>query len=269
MTTVPPIVLTVAGSDPSGGAGLQADLKTFHQHGAYGMAVPTCLTVQSTRGVSDVEALAPSLVKAQLDTLLEDLAPKAAKTGALGSADTARVVGAIMAETELPWVVDPVWRPTQGRPLAQGDIVEAYREAVIPRAALLTPNVEEAGLLTGMPIRDLREARQAAERLLELGAGAVLLKGGHLEGAARGTDVLALGSGLHELRAERVVDGSFHGTGCALSASIAARLALGADLHTAVAGAKRWLGGALAHALSLGKGAKLVNHLWPLPDEPR
>jgi hydroxymethylpyrimidine/phosphomethylpyrimidine kinase len=268
MTGAPPVVLTVAGSDPSGGAGLQADLKTIHQHGGYGAAVPTLMTVQATNGVEAVELLSPDLVRAQLSSLLADVEPAAAKSGALGSPAVAHVLGSFMEETPFPWVVDPVWLPTRGRPLSKGDVLEAYKEAVVPRAALLTPNVQEAALLAEMAVGSLGDAREAAERIAALGASAVLVKGGHLEGSARGTDVLLHDGQVTELRAREVVPGRFHGTGCALSAAIATRLAFGQDIPAAVEGAKAWLTGALAHAFAVGSGAKPVNHFWPLDTKP-
>jgi len=267
MSEGPPVVLTVAGSDPSGGAGLQADLKTIHRHGGYGAAVPTLITVQSTQGVVDISFLPADLVRAQLATLLGDMEPKAAKTGALGSPEVARVLGSVMEQTRFPWVVDPVWLPSRGRPLSTGEVAEAYRDSVIPHAALVSPNVQEAGLLAGIPVRDLSEARQAAQRILAFGAQAVLVKGGHLEGSARGTDVLAFRDEIHELRAAEVSEGPFHGTGCALSAAIATRLALGEEILAAVVVAKEWLTGALAHAFAVGKGAKPVNHFWRLDEK--
>ena len=268
MSDAPPIVLTVAGSDPSGGAGLQADLKTLHQHGAYGVAVPTLITAQSTTGVEEVELLSPDLVRAQLSSLLVDVEPAAAKTGALGSPGVAHVLGSFMKETRFPWVVDPVWLPTRGRPLSKGNIVDAYKEVLLPRAALVTPNVQEAALLADLAVRSLDDAREAAERIAALGASSVLIKGGHLEGSDRGTDLLLQDGEVTELPAAQVVAGRFHGTGCALSAAIATRLALGQDIPAAVEGAKAWLTGALAHAFAVGSGAKPVNHFWPLDTKP-
>jgi len=267
MSETPPAVLTVAGSDPSGGAGLQADLKTIHQHGAYGLAVPTLLTVQSTDGVRELELLPPELVRAQLTTLLADIGPAAAKTGALGSPAIARVLGAVMEETRFSWVVDPVWFPTRGRPLYEGEVVDAYRDSLLARAALVTPNAQEASLLAEMPVRTLDEAGKAAERIAALGAAAVLVTGGHLAGAARGTDLLFYDGEITELRPASMVSGVFHGTGCTLSAAIAARMAFGQDIPSAVEGAKAWLTGALAHAFPIGKGAWPVNHLWPIRDK--
>lgn len=268
MTAAPPIVLTVAGSDPSGGAGLQADLKTIQQHGAYGAAVPTLITVQDSQGVQQVELLSADLIRAQISVLLEDMEPAAAKTGALGSPEAARVLGSIMEETRFGWLVDPVCFPSRGAPLSKGDMVDGYRDEVIPRAALVTPNAQEAALLAEMPVRTLDDAGKAAERIAALGAAAVLVKGGHLEGADRGTDLLLHEGEVQLLRASQLVPGRFHGTGCALSASIASRLACGVALPAAAQGAKAWLGGALAHAFAVGKGAKPVNHLWPLDEKP-
>ena len=268
MSEAPPVVLTVAGSDPSGGAGVQADLKTIHQHGGYGVAVPTLITVQNTVAVEDVELLSPDLVRAQLSSLFGDVQPAAAKTGSLGSPAVAHVLGSLMEETRFPWVVDPVWVPTRGKSLSEGDVVKAYKDAIIPRAALVTPNVQEAALLADVPVRSLEEAREAAERIAALGAKAVLIKGGHLEGPARGTDVLLYEGEVTELAAAKVVPGRFHGTGCALSAAIATRLAFGRDTPAAVEGAKAWLTGALAHAFAVGRGAKPVNHFWPLDEKP-
>jgi hydroxymethylpyrimidine/phosphomethylpyrimidine kinase len=263
-----PVVLTIAGSDPSGGAGLQADLKTIHQHGGYGAAVPTLISVQSTRGVESVELLSADLIRAQLACLLEDFEPSSAKTGALGTPAAAHVVASVMQKhTRIPWVVDPVWLPARGKPLSRGDMVEAYRHAIVPRASLVTPNVLEAELLAEMSVRSIAEARQAAERIAALGARAVLVKGGHLEGEAQGIDVLLCDGEMTELAAAELVPGRFHGTGCALSAAIATRIALGDDIPGAVGRAKTWLTGALAGSFAVGTGAKPVNHLWPVSDE--
>ena len=268
MTQSPPVVLTVAGSDPSGGAGIQGDLKTIQRHGGYGTAVPTLITVQNTLGVERVEHLSPDLVRAQLANLLADLTPRAAKTGALGSRAVVHVVGSFMAESAFPWVVDPVWLPSRGQPLAHGDVVDAYKEAILPFAALLTPNVQEAALLCEQPVRSVIEAREAALAIAALGAKAVLLKGGHLEGDERGTDVLLCDGVMSELPADQVVKGRFHGTGCAFSAAIATRLALGDDIPVAVKAAKTWLTAALREAFVVGQDALPVNHLFEVRNKP-
>lgn len=263
-----PIVLTVGGSDPSGGAGLQADLKTIQRHEAYGAAVATLITVQNTCGVERVEVLPAELVRAQLDGFLDDLAPRAAKTGALGSPEVVREVGAAVQATSFPWVIDPVWVPTRGRLLSTEDLGEALRSDLIPFATVVTPNVQEAAGLSEMPVRSLDDAGEAARRIASFGARAVLITGGDLEGTARGTDVLFYEGVLRELRASSVAEGEFHGTGCTLSAAIATRLAFGDEIPTAIARAKAWIDGALAHAFAVGKGAKPVNHLWDVEREP-
>ena len=268
MTETPPVVLTVAGSDPSGGAGLQGDLKTIHQHGGYGAAVPTLITVQNSFGVEQVEHLSAALVRSQLANLLGDLEPRAAKMGALGSRAVIHVLGSIMGQTDFPWVVDPVWLPSRGRPLARGDVIDAYKETVLSRAALVTPNAQEAGLLAERPVRTVAEAREAALVIHELGAAAVLVKGGHLEDEGRGTDVLLFEGDLRELRPSEVVAGQFHGTGCALSAAIATRLAFGEPIPEAVIKAKDWLSAALREAFAVGKDVRPVNHLVRVRSKP-
>jgi hydroxymethylpyrimidine/phosphomethylpyrimidine kinase len=224
--------------------------------------------VQNSVGVEDVELLSPDLVRAQLSSLLGDVELAAVKTGALGSPEVAHVLGSLMGETRCPWVIDPVWLPTRGRPLSKGAVVQAYMDALIPRAALVTPNAKEAALLAEVPVRSLDDAREAAKRIAALGARAVLVKGGHLEGSDRGTDLLLHEGTVTELAAVEVVPGRFHGTGCALSAAIATRMAFGQDIPAAVEQAKAWLNGALAHAFAVGRGAKPVNHSWPLDDKP-
>lgn len=268
MSKTLPVVLTVAGSDPSGGAGLQGDLKTIQQHGGYGAAVPTLITVQNSVGVEQVEHLSADLVRSQLANLLGDLEPRAAKTGALGSRAVIHVVGSVMAQTDFPWVVDPVWLPSRGQPLARGDVIDAYKEAILSRAALVTPNAREAALLAERPVRTVAEAREAAQVIGELGAAAVLVTGGHLEEGGRATDVLLVGGDLQELSPGEVVSGEFHGTGCALSAAIATRLAFGEPLPEAVRKAKVWLSAALREAFGVGKDALPVNHLVEVRDKP-
>jgi hydroxymethylpyrimidine/phosphomethylpyrimidine kinase len=268
MTKAPPVVLTAAGSDPSGGAGIQGDLKTIQQHGGYGAAVLTLITVQNSFGVEQVEHLSADLVRSQLANLLGDIEPRAAKTGALGSRAVIHVLGSVMAQTDFPWVVDPIWLPSRGQPLARGDVVDAYKEALLSRAALVTPNAQEAALLAQRPVRTLAEARDAAQAIGDLGAAAVLVKGGHLEQRDRGTDVLLFEGDLHEFPPGEVVDGEFHGTGCALSAAIATRLAFGEPLPEAVRKAKVWLGAALREAFGVGKDARPVNHLVEVRDKP-
>lgn len=259
------IALTIAGSDPSGGAGIQADLKTFHQHGVYGTSVITLLTVQNTQRVSRVEVMAKDLVLGQLAAVLEDVPPSAAKTGALGNAELVAAIGDAARDFDFPLVVDPVMISKHGAKLIPEDAIDALRTRLIPHATLITPNVHEAAALSGVEVRDVASARRAAEALARLGCEAVLVKGGHLEGAP--TDVLLTKDGVVELAAERVETRHTHGTGCTYSAAITARLACGDALETAVAGAKAWLTEALRRAPGIGAGVGPVDHLAPVDSD--
>jgi hydroxymethylpyrimidine/phosphomethylpyrimidine kinase len=258
------IALSIAGSDPSGGAGLQADLKTFQAHAVYGMGIISLLTVQNTRGVRRVEHVSPQLVAEQLDALLDDVVPTAVKTGALGSASHVAVVAERLAGRGLALVVDPVMVSKSGAVLLDADGCATVLARLFPLASVVTPNLDEARLLLGRAIRDPDDIRDAARALVQLGARAVLLKGGHRVGDP--IDVLCIGDQLHELHAPRVVTRHSHGVGCTLSAAIAARLALGHDLLEACVLAKRWLTRALASAPGVGGGQGSVNHLAPLPE---
>ncbi len=191
-----PVALTIAGSDPSGGAGIQADLKTFHQFGAYGEAVITLLTVQNSIGVSRVECVPASLVIEQIRAVLDDIPPRAAKTGALGNVEIVEAVAAIAGEFGFPLVVDPVMISKHGAPLVSAEAREAIAKSLVPRAYLVTPNLEEAAVLTGLEMTGIGRMREAAARLCEMGAKAALVKGGHLPGCA--TDVLFAAGEWHE-----------------------------------------------------------------------
>ena len=251
-----PVALTIAGSDPSGGAGLQADLKTFHQHGVYGMAVPTLVTVQSTRGVVAVETLPPALVAAQLEYLFADITPGAVKTGALGTLSLVEVVARTLIDR--PLVVDPVMVSKQGHSLIDADARLALVERLLPRAFLVTPNVEEASVLAEMEVRTLAHARIAAKRIAARGAKNVLVKGGHLQGPP--VDVLLYEGELIEIPGTRIATIHTHGTGCTLSAAITAELALGSSLPRAVRRAKAWVARALRTPPDVGNGVGPVNH---------
>jgi hydroxymethylpyrimidine/phosphomethylpyrimidine kinase len=243
-----PIALTIAGSDPSGGAGIQADLKTFHRFGVYGEAVITLVTVQNSTRVSRVEMLPEDLVLAQLAAVLEDIPPAAAKTGALGTPEMVRAVAGAAASFRFPLVVDPVMVSKHGAPLGGG----AWEE-LLPYAALVTPNLPEAEILTGKV-----EMREAARRLVGMGARAALIKGGHSEGDA--VDVLYDGRDFVDFPAPRIDTRHTHGTGCTYSAAIAAGLAAGLGLHDAVARAKRYITAAIRTNPGLGHGCGPVNH---------
>lgn len=258
---MPPVALTIAGSDPSGGAGIQADLKTFHQFGVYGEAVITLLTVQNTVRVERVECLPAALVTEQLRAVVEDIPPGAAKTGALGTAEVVRAVARLAPEFHCPLVVDPVMVSKHGKPLMADEARQALAGELLPRAFLVTPNIPEAEALTGMAIRDAAAMRRAAERLSALGARAVLIKGGHLPG--RAADLLFANGRFHEFAAERIDTRHTHGTGCTYSAAIAAGLARGCAIEEAVARAKRFITEAIRGNPGLGAGCGPVNHHAP------
>lgn len=259
-----PTALTIAGSDASGGAGLQADLKTFHQHGVYGMAVVSLVTVQNTQAVTRVEVLSPDLVAQQLDAVLADIPPAAVKTGALGNAAVIEVVAARAAALSCPVVVDPVMVSKHGHALLSADAVQALVTTLLPVTSLLTPNTEEAAALLGAPVKTVADARDAARRIASLGPKAVLVKGGHLEGEA--VDVLFHDGQVLELRAPRVDSKHTHGTGCTYAAAITAWLARGLELRDAVTRAKAWLTNAIRTPPGLGRGLGPVNHFAALPE---
>ena len=251
------VALTIAGSDPSGGAGIQADLKTFHQFGVYGEAVITLLTVQNTERVSRVECIEPDLVRDQIRAVVEDIRPGAAKTGALGNREIVEAVAEAAAGFDFPLVVDPVMISKHGVPLMDEAAREAVRRLLVPRAFLLTPNLAEAEALTGLEVRTPAEMRRAAERLSKAGAGAVLVKGGHLGGEA--VDILLFEGQWHEFSAPRIETKHTHGTGCAFSAAITAGLANRLPLVAAVGAAKEFISEAIRTSPGLGRGSGPVN----------
>lgn len=254
------VALTIAGSDSGGGAGVQADLKTFFRFGVYGASALTLVTAQNTLGVQRVHLLPPELVYAQIQSVAEDLPVHAAKTGALGSGEIVAAVAEAVARFGLrPLVVDPVMVAKGGDSLLAEEAVAALKERLFPLAELITPNRLEAEALLGRPIRTLEEAKEAAQALLALGPKAVLLKGGHLEGE-EAVDLLATREGVQAYAAPRVATRNTHGTGCTLSAAIAALLALGKPLAEAVAEAKAYLTRALKTAPPLGHGHGPLNH---------
>jgi hydroxymethylpyrimidine/phosphomethylpyrimidine kinase len=249
---VTPVALTIAGSDPSGGAGLQADLKTFHQFGVYGEAVVTLITVQNSVALERVETLDPELVLAQIRAILNDIPPRAAKTGALGGC--AKAVAEIAKEFTFPLVVDPVMISKQGAALSDASAFDA----LIARAYLLTPNLPEASALVGFEVNDRHSMHRAAEVLIEKGARNVLVKGGHLDGDA--LDLLYLEGGeVQEFSCTRIDTRHTHGTGCAYSAAITAELAKGTGLIQAVSLAKTFVTEAIRSHPGLGRGAGPLN----------
>jgi hydroxymethylpyrimidine/phosphomethylpyrimidine kinase len=244
-----PVALTIAGSDSSGGAGIQADLKTFAAFGVYGTSVITALTAQNTRGVKGVEVISPAFVKAQLSAVMTDVRINAIKTGMLANADLiVAIQRALMSAPQLPLVLDPVMVATSGQSLLQADAVDALRRLLIPRAILVTPNIPEAARLLGVEAATTVDQMIAqAYALRQLGCRAVLLKGGHGTGDTA-TDVLLIGDTASRIEKPRIETANTHGTGCTLSAAIAALLALGVPLDDACLRAKDYVWQALDSA---------------------
>lgn len=263
-----PIALTVAGSDPGGGAGIQADLKTFHQFGVFGTTVITALTAQNTLGVTGVHPVPVDFVRAQLQALADDLPPHALKSGMLATKglveEVAKFVGREVARDESrayarAYVLDPVMVATSGHRLLDADAEEAVRRHLVPLATLVTPNLDEAEILVGYPVRDADAMERAGQALLALGARAALIKGGHLTGMTV-VDLLVTPSATTRFERPRIDTTSTHGTGCTLSAAITAGLALDRPLERAVADALDFVARAIAAAPGLGGGHGPLNH---------
>ena len=260
-----PRVLSIAGSDSGGGAGIQADLKTFSAFGVFGMTAITAVTIQNTLGVRGFEALSPATVGEQIRAVATDIGVDAAKTGMLANAAIVEAVAAAVTDTGVaPLVVDPVFVSKHGHRLLEEDAVGALRDLILPIAALVTPNLPEAAGLSGIPVETRDDMRRAADAIRTLGVPAVLVKGGHLE-HDRAADLLVHEGGEEWLEAERVDTPHTHGTGCALSAAVAARLALGDDVPEAVRAAKAFVTRSIRHALALGRGIGPVDPLWAIP----
>jgi hydroxymethylpyrimidine/phosphomethylpyrimidine kinase len=256
-------VLILAGSDSGGGAGVQADIKAVTMMGGFAATAITAITVQNTLGVHGVHPLPLELIAAQARAVLEDIGTDAVKTGMLGSVEVVETVAALLDEAKAPAVVDPVMVAKGGHPLLPDAAVEAVRRLMIPRAALLTPNAPEAEALTGLQVRDIDGQRRAGEALLNLGAKAVLMKGGHVDGPTV-IDLLMTADGETVLEAERIDTRHTHGTGCTLASACAAGLALGRPLEVAVAEAWAYVGEAIRRAPGLGGGHGPLDHGWPV-----
>ncbi|HEV8392838.1 MAG TPA: bifunctional hydroxymethylpyrimidine kinase/phosphomethylpyrimidine kinase [Vicinamibacterales bacterium] len=255
-----PVALTVAGSDSGGGAGIQADLKTFAALGVYGVSAITAVTAQNTRGVSAVEALSPGIVSAQIAAVVEDFPVAAVKTGMLANTGIIGAVARVLRVSRVgPLVVDPVMVAKSGDRLLDSDALAALTRDLLPLAAVVTPNLPEAEVLTGMAVRTLEDQREAARRIVRLGARAVVVKGGH-SASTDIVDVLFDGQTFTEFRAERVAGTSTHGTGCTFSAAIAAQLALGKTLADAVPLAQAYVATAIRNAPGLGHGHGPMGH---------
>ena len=250
-----PIALTIAGSDSSGGAGIQADLKTFAALGVYGASVITALTAQNTSGISAIHQVPPDFVSAQIDAVFSDLEVKAVKIGMVAQLETIDAIAAGLSRWSPGHVVlDPVMVATSGDQLLAADAVAALRTKLIPRALLITPNLPEAAALLDEPVASSEAAiERQGKRLLSMGCRAVLIKGGHGQGA-ESIDYLISGNGVIALAAPRIATKNTHGTGCSLSSAIAAGLARGEELESAVRHAKAWISAAIAAADRLGVG---------------
>jgi len=260
--------LTIAGSDSGGGAGIQADLKTFHAHGVFGASVITAVTAQNTREVVTVRDLPPDLVAAQMNAVFDDLDIAAAKTGMLSSAAIIETVAEVLSERGFKaLVVDPVMISKSGFRLLADNAVAALRELLLPLARVVTPNLHEAALLAGFPLASLDDMKRAAEKIASMGPRAVVVKGGHAR-FALAVDILLAGGNVQELRPEgEVYERSVHGTGCTFSAAIAARLALGDPVDDAVRRAKRYITRAIRHAPAVGHGNPPGNHFYFIDPE--
>ena len=261
MTNTHPIALTIAGSDSGGGAGIQADLKTFHQYGVFGTSVVVAVTAQNTRGVSAVHDVPAGVVMSQMAALAEDLPPRASKTGMLSRPDLVETVAEGIARFGFAnLVVDPVIVATSGDRLLSEEAERSVLERLIPLATVVTPNLHEARSLVGEQVETVADMERAAGRLVDAGAGAALIKGGHLEDAQHLVDVLVTPGEATLFPHPKLATGSTHGTGCTLSAAITAGLARGEDLVTAVGDAIDFVHRAIAEAPGLGSGHGPLNH---------
>lgn len=258
-------VLTIAGSDSGGGAGIQADLKAFSARGVYGMSAITALTAQNTVGVQGVHEVPASFVGQQIDSVMADIGADAWKTGMLANAEIIHTVAERARHYEVErFVIDPVMVAKSGDPLLREDAMDALRDELLPLAYVITPNHHEAEVLTGMEIRTVDDARRAAEAIHRQGARYALVKGGHLPAAEDAVDVLYDGNGFTEFRSPRIETKNTHGTGCTFASAIAAELAKGYDVRQAIQNAKDYLTGALraGATLHIGQGHGPVDHFW-------
>ena len=254
------IALTIAGSDSGGGAGIQADLKTFHQFGVFGTSVITALTAQNTRGVSAVHAVPVEIVQAQMDAVATDLPPRAVKTGMLATADLVRAVAQGIQRHQFPfYVLDPVMVATSGDRLLTVEAESMVAAELVPLAQLVTPNLDEAAILVKSKVRSPEDMERAGKALRSMGAGAALIKGGHAEGK-NVVDVLVTAAGTRRFSHPRIATTSTHGTGCTLSAAVTAGLAVGRPLEQAVEDALDFVHRAIAAAPGLGSGHGPLNH---------
>ncbi len=260
------MVLSIAGSDSGGGAGIQADIKTIQANGTFAATVLTAVTAQNTCEVVAAKQLPVKLIRDQFKAVWTDIKVHAVKSGMLSSVPVIEAVADLLERyaAAVPVVVDPVMISKSGFSLLQDDAVDALRSRIVPLASVLTPNAHEASRLADMEVRDALSARDAARRIHEMGARAVLVKGGHLEGEEDAVDVLFDGESVHTLSVPRIDTRNTHGTGCTYASAIAANLAKGYPLVKAVERAKRYVTGAIEHALRIGKGHGPTNHFYYL-----
>ncbi len=260
----PPRALTIAGSDSGGGAGIQADLKTFAALGVFGTSAITAITAQNTLGVTAVAEVPVEVINDQIDAVVSDIGVDAAKTGMLSSVEIVKCVAEAVERLELsPLVVDPVMVAATGAQLLRDDAVESVKERLVPLATVITPNIPEAEVLTGIEIASVDDMELVGGELVEAGAGAAVVKGGHLEdGSGRVTDVLVTRDGAKRFTSLRIDTTSNHGTGCTFASSIAAHLAHGLDLESAVDSAQRYVWNAMANASPIGAGHGPLNHMY-------
>ena len=269
MDNPPPVALTIAGSDSGGGAGIQADLKTFHAFGVFGCSAITAVTAQNTLEVAAVHVVPEDMVREQIRAVASDIQPDAVKTGMLASAALVETVAHAIEEHRLPnYVLDPVMISTSGHRLLDREAEDDIRRKLIPLATVVTPNLHEARILTGLTVESPADLTEAAKAILDLGARAVLVKGGHLAGN-EAVDLLLSEEGEHIWSRPRISTAAGHGTGCTLSAALAAGLAAGRPLVDAAAAAVEFVARALAGAPGLGAGEGPINHFVPAhQDEP-
>ncbi|MDT0402201.1 MULTISPECIES: bifunctional hydroxymethylpyrimidine kinase/phosphomethylpyrimidine kinase [Streptomyces] len=260
--SAPPRVLTVAGSDSGGGAGVQADLKTMLALGVHGMSVLTAVTAQNSLGVQGAWELPAEAVRAQYRSVVDDIGVQAVKTGMLSSAELVETVADLITGTDVPVVVDPVGVSKHGDPLLAASALDSVRTRLLPAATVATPNLDEVAQLTSVHVDSEAGMRRAAEAILAFGPRWALIKGGHLPGDA--VDLLTDGSSEHWLRAPRHDNRHTHGTGCTLASAIASELAKGRTVPEAVAAAKAYVTGAIASGFALGRGLGPVDHAWNL-----
>ncbi len=264
MAHTPPVALTIAGSDSGGGAGIQADLRTFSFHRVHGTSALTCITAQNTQGVSRVDALEPVAVIAQIEAVVQDIGVQALKTGMLlNSPIITAVTDYLQGLSDVDCVIDPVMVSRTGAQLIDDDAIAALKR-LIPLATVLTPNRYEAEILSGQSIQTLEDMETAAQTIHKLGANAVIVKGGGFQGPLRGVDIWYDGSTLTKLTTRCIDTADTHGTGCTLSAAIAANLALGHSPLAATKRAKDYVTQALSHSLRIGQGQGPVGHFYPL-----